>query len=155
MDMRDYGDNLGGILRAWIAKFNSPGPWPSLSLSDNSLATDQLDQLTEIPIYPYRAGLVTTPNDTEQGLTFSHTFNTGIPSDSEASRGLLTQFQGWPVILIILDVDGRYWMIFDPGNPGKFLSDFSSGISPTDGKIHTLKISGTIALDRALLTFTP
>lgn len=153
--MRDYGDNLGGILRAWIGKFNLAGTWPSLSLSGNTLTTAQLDQLTEIPIYPYRAGLVTTPNDTEQGLTFTHTFNTGIPSDSAASRSLLTQFQGWPVLLILLDVDGRYWMIFDTGNPGKFLSDFSGGVSPTDGKMHSLRISGTIALNRALLTLTP
>jgi hypothetical protein len=155
MDMRDYGDNLGGIRRAWIAKFNIGGTWPSLSLSPNTITQTQLDQLTELPLYPYRAGYTNSPQDGEQGVSFSRSFDTGIPSDSAESRSLMDTFQGWPVILILLDIDGRYWMVFDAGNPGKFLADFSSGVSPTDGKMHTVQIRGTVALDRALLTLLP
>lgn len=153
--MRDYGDNLGGIRRAWIGKYNIAGTWPSLSLVANTLTTAQLDALTELPIYPYRAGYINTPQDGEQGLNYSRSFDTGIPSDSDESVELMDEFQGWPVILIVLDIDGRYWMIFDAGNPGKFISNFSSGVSPTDGKIHTLQISNTVSLNRAKLTLTP
>jgi hypothetical protein len=155
MDMRDYGDNIGGIRRAWIGKFNLIGTWPSLSLVSNTLTQSQLDQLTELPIYPYRAGLSCAPTDGDQGLSYRNTLDTGIPSDSAESRTLIETFQGWPVILILLDHDGRYWMIFDTGNPGKFLTDFSSGVSPTDGKIHTVQISGSTVLPRAQLSFTP
>jgi hypothetical protein len=153
--MREYGDNLGGIRRAWIGKFNLAGTWPSLSLAANTLTTAQLDSLTELPLYPYRAGYVNSPQDGEQGLTYSRTFDTGIPSDSDQSFELMEEYDGWPVILIVLDIDGRYWMIFDAGNPGKFISNFNSGISPTDGKMHTLQISNTVPLNRVKLSFVP
>lgn len=154
MDMRDYGDNLGGIRRAWIGKFNLSGTWPSLSLVSNTITQSQLDALTELPIYPYRAGLSKVPSDTEQGPLYAVTFDTGIPSDSAETRDLIDSHQGWPVMLILLDVDGRYWMIFDSGYPGKFLADFNSGINPTDGKLHTVKIAGSHPMNRALLTLS-
>lgn len=154
MDMRDYRTNLGGIRRAWLGKFNQAGTWPSLSLISNTITQSQLDQLTELPIYPYRAGYTNSPQDGEQGPSYSRSFDTGIPSDSDESRELIDTFQGWPVMLIVLDIDGRYWLLFDVGTPGKFLSDFSSGISPTDGKMHTLRITGNSILPRALLTLT-
>lgn len=153
--MRDYGDNLGGIRRAWIGKFNQAGTWPSLSLASNTVTQSQLDQLTELPIYPYRAGYSNSPQDGEQGLSYSRSFDTGIPSDSDQSRSLIDSYQGWPVMLIVLNIDGFYWLLFDSGNPGKFLSDFSSGVSPTDGKMHTLRITGNSSLPRALLIQTP
>jgi hypothetical protein len=153
--MRDYGDNLGGIRRAWIGKFNISGTWPSLSLTANTISTDQLESLTELPIYPFRAGYTNTPQDGEQGLSYTRSFDTGIPSDSAESLDLIDTFQGWPVILIVLDIDGRYWLLFDAGNPGKFIAEFSSGVNPNDGKLHTLQISNTISLSRAQLTLIP
>ncbi len=153
--MRDYGDNLGGIRRAWIGKFNLAGSWPSLSLAANTISQTQLDQLTELPIYPFRAGYSNMSQDGEQGLSYSRSFDTGIPSDSDESRALVDSHQGWPVMLIVLNIDGLYWLLFDSGNPGKFLSDYSSGVSPTDGKMHTLRITGNCSLSRALLTQTP
>ncbi len=152
--MREYGDNLGGIRRAWIGVFNKPGTWPSLSLTGNTMTLGQLDTLTELPIYPYRAGYTVSPQDGEQGLTYLRTFDTGIPSDSDQSFELMEEYDGWPVMLIILDIDGRYWLLFDSGNPGKFISNFSSGVSPTDGKMHTLQIANTVSLNRAKLTVT-
>lgn len=153
--MRDYGDNLGGIRRAWIGKFNLAGTWPSLSLAANTITTDQLDALTELPLYPYRAGISNTPQDTDQGLIYSRSFDTGIPSDTSEIWDMIETYQSWMVMLIVLDIDGRYWMIFDSGNPGRFLADFSSGVSPNDGKMHTVRITNTIAMNRALLTLTP
>lgn len=151
--MRDYGDNLGGIRRAWIGKFNQGGTWPSLSQPTNIITAAQLEALTELPIYPYRAGYVNTPQDGEQGVTYSRSFDTGIPSDSAESRDLIDRFQGWPVMLIVLDIDGRYWMLFDAASPGKFISAFAAGVSPGDGKLHSMQISNTITTNRALLTF--
>lgn len=152
--MREYGDNLGGIRRAWIGKYDLAGTWPSLSLAGNTITQSQLDLLTELPIYPYRAGYTNVAQDGEQGVVYNRSFDTGIPSDSDATREILDTYQGWPVMLIVLNVDGKYWMLFDAGNPGKCLSDYSSGVTPTDGKMHSLKISGTIALDRCPLTLT-
>lgn len=153
--MRDYGDNLGGIRRAWIGKNTVTGILPNLSQIANTITTAQLDTLTELPLYPYRAGVTDTPQDTEQGLVYSRSFDTGIPSDSDEIREMIHTYQGWPVILIVLDIDGRYWALFDRKNPGKFLADFASGVNPSDGKMNTVRIGNSIPFARSLLTLNP
>lgn len=144
MDMREYGDNIGGVHEAWVglAAIVQENPNPSI-----------LDGLDRLGLYPLLSRYQQTTADTEQGPIYTKSFNTPLLSDSEAVRAIADKYQGREVALIIQDLDFRYWLFFWNGHPGIFLSDFASGSAPADGKSHTVNITGTNTQPRKLLDF--
>lgn len=144
MDMREYGDNIGGVYEAWVglAIIVQENPSPTI-----------LNSLDRLELAPLRSSYQQGTSDTDQGLIYSKTFSTSLLGDTEALRTLVDKYQGREVALIIQDLDFRFWLFFWNGNPGLFLADFASGASPADGKSHSLSISGTSAQPRKLLDF--
>lgn len=152
MDMRDYGDNIGGIHAAWIGlAATALGSFP-IGGTGTSIGAAALDNMEQIPIHPFRANFRQSVNDTDQGALYPKTFDTGIPSDSETVRDLITKYEGREVVLIYQDLDFEYWLVFDKAEPGKFLSEFASGMDPNEGKLHTLNISNPGTWPRTKLT---
>lgn len=149
--MRDTGDNIGGIGLAWIVLAKSTIPFP-LSGGALTISLSDFEQMDDIPIHPFRAGFKQTPSDTDQGVIFNKTFDTGIPSNNNYVRDLIAKYQGQETLLIFQDFDFSFWLVFDKTEPGRFLSDFSSGVDPTDGKSNNMTISNMGTFSRVKLT---
>jgi hypothetical protein len=149
--MRDTGDNIGGIHRAWISLVTGLGEFPSAGISE-SITQLKLEGMQEIVIHPYKAGYQESSSDSDQGLVFPKTFTNAIPSDTDAVRLLISKYRGKDVVLIIQDLDFSYWLIFDKLETGKFLSDFQTGVEPVEGKLNSITISNTCRNGRSKLT---
>ncbi|WBL42371.1 hypothetical protein PBT90_00015 [Algoriphagus halophytocola] len=152
--MRDFADNIGGIRAAWIGLKSLAGTWPQLSDATASITLAQLGNLDPLEIFPYRALYTQSSQPSDQGTTYTKTASTAILTDNEATQTFIHTYDGQEIFLIIQDMDGRYWLMFDQENPGLFLEEFSSGENPTDGKSHGIRISGISQYPRKRLILT-
>jgi hypothetical protein len=151
MDMRDTGDNIGGIHAAWIGLVSALGAFP-VGGSDTTISESIMNLLDDIPIHPFRAGFRVSSTDMDQGMLYPKNFDTGIPSDSDTVQALISKYEGRDVVLIYQDLDFNIWLAFDKLEPGKFLSEFAGGQDPSDGKLYTLSISNPGTWKRSKLT---
>ena len=154
VDMRDTGDNIGGVKAAWVGLRSIAGTWPSLTDISPTMPLAQLADLTEIPLYPYRAGFSQPSQMTDQGLSYPKSFTTTITSDSTESIAFTNKFDGQEIMLIYQDQDDRYWLVFDKVYPGMFLDNFTGGVDPSEGKSHAITIGGHNHINKKLLTLT-
>lgn len=143
-------DNIGGVYAAYI-RLNGVFIFPTLQ-SSGGLDKIFLNTMDQIPIHPFRASFNSSPSETDQGILYNNVFETGVPSDHELVRNLVKQYQGREVILIIQDLDFQYWLIQDRIECGKFLSAFTTGTQPSEGKNHAITITGITTSPRLKLT---
>lgn len=155
MDMRDFGDNIGGVKTAWIILASEAIGWPDLAGINTSITSAQLAAMEEFPIFPHRNGYNQPVSIGDQGATFDKGFSAGIPSDNDDIQDFIFKYFAKEVLLVMQDHDERYWLLFDQDNPGLAAANFSGGTDPTDGKNHAFTVGAIQEYPRKKLTLVP